>query len=95
MNTLNAALNELIEAATNLVENGGSVANRSRLKVALAAIPCHAEEVTVSRTLRFTPPSLQVLARAAELAQASNDLYIRTQHIEFALSDIQPTNQPK
>jgi hypothetical protein len=93
---------ELVEAAQNLVQTGGTVANRTRLKKAVEAIPAELMEMPAPpRGLRLTPPVEQAIARAAELANASNDLYLRTHHLEFALAEIQggtqqpPTHQPQ
>jgi len=79
---------ELIAAAENLIDKGGSVTNRNRLKEALGNIPSEFDDMSFVRPLTPTPPTLEVLKRAVELANASNDLYLRTHHLAFALGEV-------
>jgi hypothetical protein len=84
---------ELIAAAENLITNGGGIANRNRLKAALGAVPSDFTDMSFLRPLTPTPPTLEVLKSAVELANASNDLYLRTQQLTFALGDINSGQQ--
>jgi hypothetical protein len=93
---------ELVEAAQTLVQVGSTITNRNRLRKAVEALPAELMEMPAPpRQLRLTPPVEQAITRAAELANASNDLYLRTHHLEFALAEIQggtqqpPTHQPQ
>lgn len=83
--TTDPRLLELIDAARVLVTQGGTAINRTRLKVALQAIPSDGSGLILS--IAPSPAVTQVLARAIELANASNDLFLRTQHLEFALKE--------
>jgi hypothetical protein len=86
---------ELIAAAENLITNGGGIANRNRLKAALGAVPSDFTDMTFLRSLTPTPVVTAVLNRAVDLANASNDLHLRSHHLQFALEEIAPTTQPK
>lgn len=86
---------ELISAAENLITNGGSTANRARLKAALGSVPSEFTDMSFVRSLTPTPIVTAILNRAVELANASNDLHLRSHHLQFALEEIAPTNQTK
>lgn len=86
---------ELIAAAENLITNGGGITNRARLKEALGAIPSEFTDTSFLRSLTPTPIVTAILNRAVELANASNDLHLRSHHLQFALEEIAPTNQTK
>jgi len=86
---------ELIAAAENLITNGGSITNRNRLKAALGNVPSEFTDTSFLRALTPTPIVTAILNRAVELANASNDLNLRSHHLQFALEEIAPTNQPK
>lgn len=79
---------ELVEAAQNLLDLGGSKARREALRQALARLPfASPERQDITRHWPFTPPCLGVLARAASLSLADGDSYIRIKHLEQALKE--------
>jgi len=79
---------ELVEAAENLLKLGGSATRRVALRRALDRLPYAApERQDITRHWSFTPPALGVLARAASLALAEADQYIRIKHLEQALKE--------
>ena len=86
---------ELLAAAEAIIFGGGNVVNRNRLRAALGAIPSEFTDTSFLRSLTPTPTVTAVLNRAVELANASNDLNLRSHHLQFALEEIAPTNQPK
>jgi hypothetical protein len=51
--------------------------------------------VTNRRSLTPTPTVTAVLQRAVELANASNDLNLRSHHLQFALEEITQQTTPK
>jgi hypothetical protein len=79
---------ELIAAAENLIEHGGSTTNRARLKEALGKVPSDFTDMSFMRELRPTPTVVAVLANAVSMANASNDLYLRAHHLAFALGEV-------
>jgi len=85
---------ELISAAEAVIDKG-SIVNRTRLKAALAAIPSEFSDRSFLRTLTPTPTVTAVLNRAVELANISNDLNLRSHHLQFALDEITKPNQPQ
>lgn len=89
MNDPTAALTELIEAAEVLIRNGSTATNRTRLREALNALPRESLPTTLpaTRTWSFSPAVIAAITRAGTLADASNDLFIRTQHLDFALKE--------
>ena len=97
MSEPSAALTELIDAAEVLIRNGSTATNRTRLRQALNALPREALPTTLpaTRTWSFSPAVIAAITRAGTLADASNDLFIRTQHLDFALKEQQqhPPNQ--
>jgi hypothetical protein len=93
--TTDPRLLELIAAAENLITNGGGIANRNRLKAALGAVPSDFTDMSFCRPLSLSPTVTAVLKRAVELANASNDIRLRSHHLQFALEEIAPTTQPK
>ena len=90
-------------AAVDAVNASGSAKNRLRLRAAFNALPRDRGPLADSlgpplppRQWSFTPHVMAALARSAELADASNDLYIRLHHLEFAIEEIQQTKtQPQ
>jgi len=77
---------QLVEAAENLLQLGGSITRRNALRKALDDLPMtnpNFQEIT--RHWRFTPQCLSVIAHAASLATADNDNHIRIKHLEQAV----------
>ena len=89
MTTTDPRLAELIEAASILIDQGGSVTNRNRLKAALFALD--AKPLDLEKLIRprlCTPAVSEIIAKAAQMADASNDVYVRIQHLEFAMREV-------
>ena len=88
MSDIDPRLAELLDAAERLVTAGSSITNRTRLRQALSAIPREPLDVAGFRPWRFTPAVMQVIARAAELADAANDLHVRIAYLEHAIKEV-------
>jgi hypothetical protein len=88
MITPDPRLTELLDAAQKLLEEGGTVTNRNRLRAALAAIPMGSIPMPITRPFLVTPTVEKVIARACELANASNDLFLRSQHLMAAFEEL-------
>jgi len=86
MNTPDPRLVELLEAANEVLVKGASAARRTRLREAVDAVPRLVETLSMTRPLP-TPAVVDMLNRAVGLANASNDICLRLQHIDFALKE--------
>ena len=87
MTTPNPRLDELLAAATEVIEKGASAARRVRLRDALLAVPPDIAGASILRPLRPTPAVMALMERAVQLANASNDFHLRLDHIEFSLNE--------
>lgn len=87
MNASDPRLAELITAAKTLIDKGGSVVNRNALSHALAQIPSELEGLEITRPLTPTPAVQDLIRRSCELANATNDLHLRLQHLDFAMKE--------
>lgn len=89
---MNATFDRLIEAARDLIENGGSVVRRNALQDALEKVRFETKmPAVIEKQWKFTPASKWVIARAAKIASDEQDDWIRISHIEKALKQLPPT----
>ncbi len=77
----------LVHAAKKLIDEGGTIVNRNRLAKALLEIPSELDGLEIVRPLTPTPAVIDLIKRASDLANASNDLHLRLQHIDWALKE--------
>ena len=87
MTTNDPCLAELLDAATEVIEKGASATRRVRLRDAILAVPPDIVGASILRPLRPTPAVTAMIQRAVELGNASNDLHLRLQHIDFAIKE--------
>ncbi len=85
-----SAVRNLVEAAQDLLTNGGSVTRRAALREAIKGIDfASGINGAVEKSWQFTPAAKWVLCRAAKLASIQRDECIRTAYLETALLEQQ------